>query len=1198
MQKYILGALCLFFYQSIHAQGYEPRIVIDDSFGMTRPNETQIADVDHDGFLDIIAAGNDKIAWFKSSNGTGNYTRGKIVNDNFSSYIDLATGDIDNDGDIDIAFSCWGNNIQNFYWCKNTDGQGNFGTPTLLVSGGLFSNNKIQIVDVDADNDLDIMISSITYLSFFENTTGTGTFTERLIAGSHTSSATSVSKFVARNVDSEPRAEIITVVNGVLNCYKINPNYTVSLVDSITSNAFSDTYEVVDLNNDGFQDIVTSYSNGNTKKLQWFKNLTGAGVFGTAQNMVNMPSNASTNGNGNDEKRVIALADLDNDNKPDIVHIDSNIASAHWYKNMGNGVFSMQQLLITTQQNIRDVKIIDANQDGFNDILLTVRGEDKIVWYKNTNGAGTFGTENPITYICYVPNSVDYGDIDHDGDYDLVSSSGSDGKLAWYKNTDGLGGFSEPQQVIVRNLASAGNAQLGDIDNDGDLDIVATSWYQNSGNFSTLVWYKNSDGQGTFNNPQVVVSNTEQILKIKLTDIDQDQDLDIVCGSYNNILTLYKNNGNGTFAAPVVFSTLTNNMYLLDLVVADLDNDNDSDVLVSFNNNEIAWYENTDGLGNLTTKRVIVPSMFYPMSLFAADIDGDNLKEVIFCNRNQNKIGYFKNLGSGNFAALTLITVSGLFHPAICMAQDLDQDGDQDLIFDNETGSKLFYLLNDGLGNFSAPVDIYTSSYNTSYNQNIRSLKSVDLNADGKLDMILADINENKIVWLKNLGALENRIVGNIKIDANNNGCDAQDNPVPNALVTTQSGAVTFSTFSDAQGNYELSAGVGQCVTSVVSPEANYTANPDTYTTDFTLNNQTENANFCLQPTALFNDLRVIVYPITNARAGFVSKYKIVIKNVGTAVVSGDVTFSYNFSKFDYISSSTSVTTQTNNSLTYTLANLPAFSSQEIEVWFQVKTIPSVSIGESVVFTCTIDDVADVQPNDNQFVLHQTILNAYDPNDIRVLEGSQVLIDHADEYLHYIIRFQNTGNSFAQRVNILNQLDEKLDWNSIQLESFSHDNRVEIKDGNLVNFIFDAIYLPNAADDYNGSQGYISYKIKPKSNVVVGDVINNQASIIFDYNPAINTNTEQTEFVGLLSNADHANQLNQVRISPNPVQDWLMINGKASSYQVAVYSQIGQLVAQGEYRDKIDLSFLNTGIYIIKITDNYQNTICQKIIKL
>lgn len=1172
--------------------GFQQNIVIDKSYGVSNPNETVIADVDNDGFLDIIVAG-DKISWFKNINGTGDYSTGKNVASANSSYKNIAAGDMDGDNDIDIVFSYWGYNDQIFAWCKNLDGQGNFGAPISITTSGYYDNNEIQIIDIDADADKDIVVSSGNFISWFENTNGTGTFTERMIAGSHSSSSTTVKKFFAKSIDNEPRAEVMAVVNGSLRCYRINTDYTTTIIDNVTGSPFTDTITAADIDNDGDEDIVISYNNGPTRILQCFKNTNGLGAFGTAQNMVTLPSNMSTTADGNNEKRAIEIIDLDHDNKLDIVQIDSNIANANWYKNMGNGVFTIQQLLTTTNQSLRDVKVVDANNDGHNDILITTMYDDKVSWYKNTTGNGTFAVEKKVYYIAESPNSIDYGDIDNDGDLDLLSSSSSDNKLAWYKNVDGLGTFSDRQKLITDNFVFASNAMLGDMDNDGDLDAVGFSWYQNSGNFSTIAWFENSDGGGNFIQKHIIVSNTEQILKLNLVDVDNDNDLDVVCGSAYNVISLYRNNGNGTFASQSVLLT-SSNLSLLDMITADFDNDNDMDVAISCSNNEIAWYENVNGQGNFTTKHVIVASMYQPMSIFATDLDGDNDKDLVFCNRAQNQLGYFKNLGAGNFSSQILISIPGLIHPSICSTQDVDNDGDQDLFFDNETGSKLMCILNDGSGNFSNPFEVYATNYDTAYYQNIPSLCSADINADGKLDFVLAERNaNNKIAWFKNLGEFKNKIKGNIKIDSDNNGCNTLDYNVSNALVSTQSGTNSFSTFSDMSGNYELLTGQGQFVTSMISPEQNYSASPASYVSNFNSTNNIEINDFCLEPNQLFNDLKIVVYPLTEARPGFNSKYKIVIKNVGTTVVNADVDFNYNNLKFNYINSNVALNAQSTNSLNYLINNLVPFQTKEIEITLQVKTIPNVTIGEVIQFTSSLNNVAsDVNSIDNQFVLQQTIVGSYDPNDIQVLEGSQILISNSDEYLHYIIRFQNTGNSYAKRVIVSNVLSDKLDWNTMQLESYSHKNKVEITNGNNVNFIFDAIYLPSSTNDYNKSQGYISYKIKPKSNVVVGDVLSNNAEIYFDNNPAINTNTVNTEIVSMLAVDSQEYLENSIRIYPNPTNGLVKIDSKFDIKAIEVYNALGWLVS-----NSADLSNCTVGIYYIKVvTEN--GAVLRKLIKI
>src|SRR5690606_8312203 len=107
----------------------------------------------------------------------------------------------------------------------------------------------------------------------------------------------------------------------------------------------------------------------------------------------------------------------------------------------------------------------------------------------------------------------------------------------------------------------------------------------------------------------------------------------------------------------------------------------------------------------------------------------------------------------------------------------------------------------------------------------------------------------------------------------------------------------------------------------------------------------------------------------------------------------------------------------------------------------------------------------DFTPNDNTYTLAQLVVNSYDPNDKQVLQGEELHIDKAGEYLDYLIRFQNTGTASAINVRILDTLHPKLDWSTLVPISASHDYYVKIKDGNHVEFMFDNIHLPDSTSN-------------------------------------------------------------------------------------------------------------------------------------
>src|SRR5690606_39067857 len=140
--------------------------------------------------------------------------------------------------------------------------------------------------------------------------------------------------------------------------------------------------------------------------------------------------------------------------------------------------------------------------------------------------------------------------------------------------------------------------------------------------------------------------------------------------------------------------------------------------------------------------------------------------------------------------------------------------------------------------------------------------------------------------------------------------------------------------------------------------------------------------------------------------------------------------------------------------------------------------------------------------------------------------------------------------------------------------------------GDKVEFIFENINLP--FDDAN-NDGYIIFKIKTKSTLVIGDTFTNEANIYFDYNFPILTNLAETTIAELSTqDFDYNNDL--LTIYPNPVKDFLQIKTNSGTIvkSISVYNSLGQIMMTKIGDNKlIDLSSLKSGMYFMKIsTDN------------
>lgn len=170
----------------------------------------------------------------------------------------------------------------------------------------------------------------------------------------------------------------------------------------------------------------------------------------------------------------------------------------------------------------------------------------------------------------------------------------------------------------------------------------------------------------------------------------------------------------------------------------------------------------------------------------------------------------------------------------------------------------------------------------------------------------------------------------------------------------------------------------------------------------------------------------------------------------------------------------------------------------------------NIDLVANAVFTYTIDD----EENTTESEYKSTILCSYDPNDKLVSPDRESKRIYPEEGLTYTVRFQNTGNAEAIHVSIKDTLDESLDYSTFQVISSSHDEFLNtiITDNRNIDFSFVNINLPDSTSNVQESQGYVTYTISPRSDLSTCTSIKNTASIYFDFNPPIVTNTTESTY--------------------------------------------------------------------------------------
>ncbi|MFT5891646.1 MAG: putative repeat protein (TIGR01451 family) [Dokdonia sp.] len=429
-----------------------------------------------------------------------------------------------------------------------------------------------------------------------------------------------------------------------------------------------------------------------------------------------------------------------------------------------------------------------------------------------------------------------------------------------------------------------------------------------------------------------------------------------------------------------------------------------------------------------------------------------------------------------------------------------------------------------------------------------------------------------------------NQLIGAIAYDETSDGCDPDDQPV-STLIHSTNGVSSFATTSTLMGDFNLHVLEGAYDTQLLGLPDYFTTDPIIHQNTFTGYDQTENIDFCISSTATVNDLTVTLIPTSQARPGFESSYQIIYSNIGTTTLSGTVDFDFNDTLSDFEGSNPVPTNTSGNTISWDFENLSPFTSRTIDIVMLVEQPPIVEGNDILQYTAVISpNTNDITPENNTFRFDQIVVNSFDPNDKTCLEGEEVLFENADKYLHYLVRFQNTGTASAINVRVADQLDEKLDWTTLVVESLSHPGRTEIQNGRDLSFIFDDINLPHEAADPEGSNGFIAFKIKPKNTVVLGDTVENTAFIFFDFNPPIITNTTQTTFVETLA-VDDVPTIT-VEMYPNPTSDILYINSDQLLKKVTIYNNLGQSVRIKDLEgtnSQIDMSDLNIGVYFVSL---------------
>lgn len=224
-----------------------------------------------------------------------------------------------------------------------------------------------------------------------------------------------------------------------------------------------------------------------------------------------------------------------------------------------------------------------------------------------------------------------------------------------------------------------------------------------------------------------------------------------------------------------------------------------------------------------------------------------------------------------------------------------------------------------------------------------------------------------------------------------------------------------------------------------------------------------------------------------------------------TNVVSAVITTSFE-GPIQYLQPSAGAifpTSVSGNVLTY---NVPDISALNIYDAFNIDVVTDSNAATSNVVcikTVVSNVLADINSGNNTFEICLPIVNSFDPNAKYVSPEASIV---TADWLTYTIFFQNTGSDTAYEVIIRDTLSNNLNVSSFTYLAASHEVDVELKQ-QMLTFYFHDINLLDSTHNEPKSHGWIQFKIRLKKDVTFGAKTHNTASIYFDFNSPIQTDT-------------------------------------------------------------------------------------------
>jgi FG-GAP-like repeat len=341
---------------------------------------------------------------------------------------------------------------------------------------------------------------------------------------------------------------------------------------------------------------------------------------------------------------------------------------------------------------VANVGIADLDRDGLADVLVADAAANRVTWIRQSP-AGRF-SEMTIADIPG-PAHVTVVDLDRDQDLDvLVASLGvifpNNARIGAVMVLENDGRQSFQKRIIVERIARVSDVQAGDLDGDGDLDLAVAQFGYDQGETR---WLEN---KGSWQFDSHTIQELSGPINAEIADVDRDGDLDIVSlvSQEWEEIYVFVNDGRGGFSPTRIFGASNEDFGSSWITLVDLDRDDDVDVLYSNGDafdyappkgrgwNGVQWLENRGSVTFRYHRIADVPGAASPQ---AADLDGDGDLDVAvvsayndWARATAQSLVWFENDGKMTFTMRDL--ANSPTHLVTLAMGDVSGDGKPDLV--------------------------------------------------------------------------------------------------------------------------------------------------------------------------------------------------------------------------------------------------------------------------------------------------------------------------------------------------------------------------------------------------------------------------------------------------------------------------------------------------------------------------------------